>query len=45
MRNTPLLFYVWALTDFEKREDDEISFKNNERILVIAQDEGFDDGW
>ncbi|KAI3657503.1 hypothetical protein MP638_001196, partial [Amoeboaphelidium occidentale] len=27
------------------REDDEISFKKNERILVIAQDEGFDDGW
>jgi hypothetical protein len=34
-----------CLSDFPGTEEDEISFKRGEIVVVIAKDDGFGDGW
>jgi Variant SH3 domain len=37
--------YVYALHDFQPEHDDEVSFRQGERIEVIERDDLYSDGW
>ncbi|GAA6039658.1 hypothetical protein JCM8097_002239 [Rhodosporidiobolus ruineniae] len=36
---------VWALHDFEAENEDELSFRAGERIVVLERDDQYGDGW
>ncbi|KAL9934762.1 hypothetical protein V8E36_006537 [Tilletia maclaganii] len=36
---------LWALHDFEAEQQDEVSFKAGEKIIVVEKDDEFSDGW
>jgi hypothetical protein len=37
--------YVYALHDFLPENDDEVSFRQGERVEVIERDDLYNDGW
>lgn len=37
--------YVYGAHDFEAENQDEISFKAGERIIIIERDDQYQDGW
>jgi hypothetical protein len=40
-----LLETVYAAHNFEAENDDELTFKVGETVIVMQKDDGFNDGW